>query len=134
MAIHFNKYKKENQPPILISGPENATIYDNTSYVVLAWTFKEDFPWRYGIYSNGVEMRTGTWSGEQIQYVLIIEKEVREYNVTIYVVDLFNNTAQNTVIIKVQQLTEKTPLYTTIIIAVLIGEAIFKRKKKTHKE
>ncbi|MHA1852843.1 MAG: aryl-sulfate sulfotransferase [Candidatus Heimdallarchaeaceae archaeon] len=133
VAIHFNKYKTENQPPILISGPENATVYDNTSYVVLTWTFKEDFPWRYRIYSNGEEMRTGAWSGEQIQFVLIIEKEVREYNVTIYVVDLFNNAAQNTVIIKVQQLTEKTPLYTTIIIAVLIGEAVFKTKKRRIK-
>ena len=111
VAVNYNRPITDDTSPT-IYGPTNQTIAVG-SHLLLNWTARDQTPWNYTIYLNGVEVDNGLWGLSNITYSLT-PSTVGQLNVTIIVYDMFGNYAIDVIFIQVVD-----PLTPLLIISVL---------------
>ena len=85
-----------------ISSPLDKIIEFGESTASLTWQLQDDSSYQFTVFRNGTIIKTGNQSSLSSVNVLLNDLSVAIYNYTIQVVDLFDNLANETVYITVQ--------------------------------
>ncbi len=129
VAIHFNRPLSEDEPPVLerledyyISLGETACLY---------WGVYDLTPFSYHIYVNGEMVVSDAWGGQNITYFFSPDNG-GIWNVTIYVYDLFGNSASDTVLVFVDDMSGRIVLVGASLVFVCVLVAIAVRVELQH--
>jgi len=85
----------------VVDSPADITYEEGTTGHSISWIATDNNPGNYIIYKDGVEVDSGSWTSSVPITINVDGLTVGSYNYTIVVSDAFNNTAINTVFVKV---------------------------------
>jgi len=89
----------------ILNSPTDIAYEEGTTGYNITWTSTDNNPGTYIIYKDSVEIASGTWTSGVPITISIDGLSPGGYNYTIIVYDEFNNLAQDTVIVTVQDTT-----------------------------
>lgn len=132
-AFNYNEITTDVDPP-KIDSPGNMTIYENTSSLIISWNVSDLTPYQYTIYKNNTVVVSEQWTEETIRYVFTPIK-VGTYEITLELIDLFDNTAKDTIYVHV--LPQKTSkgvfdVPGLILGIIIINFLLFSRKRRHY--
>lgn len=114
----------------VINGPEDFSVYENSTKVSITWVVLDSTPWNYSILINGLEIESGEWIYSRIVYNWK-EISIGETNFTLILYDFFGNNAKDTVIVEVLPLpTETNNYYFVFIVPVIVFYFINRRRNE----
>ncbi|KKN08829.1 hypothetical protein LCGC14_1052760 [marine sediment metagenome] len=85
----------------VVDSPADITYEEGTTGHSISWIATDNNPGNYIIYKDGFEVDSGSWTSSVPITINVDGLTVGSYNYTIVVSDAFNNTAINTVFVKV---------------------------------
>jgi hypothetical protein len=106
VAINVNVPETDTAIPE-ISNIENFWIWENQTTATLTWSVFDATPWSYSILVNGSLFHQESWNGSDITYTFEPES-IGHWNITLIIVDLFDNQAFDNVIIDVREIPNDT--------------------------
>ncbi len=132
VALNYNEQGSDNDAPI-INQLNDLEIWTNQTPYEIEWTVSDRTPWNYSIYLNGTLSYTAPWDGSPIVYSFD-PPSPGVWEVHLVVVDLFDNTATNTLLITLHQVPGIEPWVLLAIGSGVVGVIaltayLFHRKK-----
>ncbi|MFW9906228.1 MAG: aryl-sulfate sulfotransferase [Candidatus Thorarchaeota archaeon] len=132
LAYNFNHIEDDIEPP-LITGPEDFSVWQNQTKIVVKWTIIELTPWNYSIIVNDEIVENKPWKGSDITIDLVTSNFNTEIILKLIVFDLFGNKAEDIVKLKIIIIsTSKTKTANIESIIILISMAFLILRKKRN--
>jgi hypothetical protein len=120
IALSYNVTHLDQNAP-LITGPMDFWELEDQDPITVLWNASDEHPWNYSVYVNKTAIDLGPWYGADIYFDL--NKGIGIWNVTLVVFDLFENHAEDSVLIEVRAATSNfiSDNNAMILIAIMIG-------------
>jgi len=90
----------------IVDNPANITYEEHTTGHNISWTATDNNPGFYVIYMNEIETDSGSWTSGVPITINVDGLAIGSYNYTIVVSDVYDNSATDTVIVIVEDITE----------------------------